>query len=305
MDILSVVLPIFLLIALGFVLRKTNVMKPEWVHIENSLVYSVGLPALIITSFWNVDWNTPGLLRLVGLNFLFLLGFALALGILLALLPMNRRVKASIFLVGLVGNTIYMGFPLGMQAFGAEAASTVVGVGTLFLVFGIMVAIVGIEIFWQPERLISYLKNFVKNPLILGVVAGVAVSFIHDTTGIAGIVRETVGMIGALASPLALIALGGFLFDRFDREVVWFATLATGIKLLAFPIVFFFVDILIGGGGVREVGVSMLLGAMPAAVTTLAVAEQFDLDQSLVASTVVVSTVASVVTVPLVLSLWA
>jgi predicted permease len=303
MAITSTVLPIFLLIGGGFLLRKYDVVKEEWVHTLNSFVYYVALPALIVVSFWNISWSTPGLLRLIGNNVLFLVGFALVLGIFLTLLPMNRRLKASIFLVALVSNSIYMGFPIGEQAFGTEGTASVVGLGTLFLVLGILLSIVGIELFWQPKQLAAYVVGLLRNPLALGVAAGVIVSFIGAGDGVLSIVRSTVGMVGAIASPAALITLGSFLYGRFVKDVVWFSILGSALKLFAFPILIFFVDILLGGT-VREVSVSMLLAAMPTAVTTFVIAEQFDLDQSLVASTIVLSTVASVVTIPLVLLLW-
>lgn len=303
MDIISIVLPIFLLIGGGFVLRKFDIVKEEWVHTLNSFVYYVALPALIVVSFWNISWGTPGLLRLIGTNTLFLVGFALVLGLFLALCPMNRRLKASVFLVGLVGNSIYMGFPIGEQAFGPEGSASVIGVGTLFLVLGILLAIVGVELFWEPKKLGAYIAGFVKNPLSIGVVLGILVSLIGSSDGLVGTVKGAVGMVAAIASPAALIALGSFLHGRFVRDVVWFSILGSAIKLFAFPILIFFADIMIGGG-VREVSVSMLLAAMPVAVTTFVIAEQFDLDQSLVASSIVLSTVASVVTIPLVLLLW-
>ena len=303
MTIISIILPIFLLIIGGFVLRKTNVMKEEWVHMLNSFVYYIALPALIIVSFWDVRWAAPGLLRLVGMNCLFLIGFAVLLGVFLALLPMNRRLKASVFLAALVSNSIYMGFPLGKLSFGPEGADITVAVGTLFLAFGIILSIIGIEIFWKPESYRGYVREFAKNPLIIGVVLGALTIFFGGVPGPLVVVHTTLAMVAAIASPAALLALGGFLAGRFTREVVWFAALASSVKLLAFPALIFVADVLVGGG-IREVGTSMLLAAMPVAVTTFVIAERFNLDQSLVASSIVMSTMASVVTIPLVLALW-
>ncbi len=301
--ITTIALPIFLIIGAGFVLRRTNVIKEEWFHVLNSFVYHVALPALIIAGFWSIRWTTPGLLKFVGVNLLFLIGFAVVLGIGLAVMPINRRIKASLFLAAMVGNSIYMGFPLGEQAFGPEALDRVVGIGTLFMVAGILISIIAVEVFWRPDRLSGYLKNFMKNPLGIGVVLGIVASLLGADGWLMGVVRESITLVAAAASPAALLALGSFLYGRFEREVVWFAAFAAAVKLFAFPALIFFVDVL-AGGGVREVGTSMLLAAMPTAAAAFTVAEEFDLEMPLVATTLVMSTVGSIFTVPLILAIW-
>lgn len=300
MNILSIILPVLLLVAAGYALRRSGAMPEEWLHPLHGFVYHVALPALVIASFWGIPWQTPGLMKLVGAGMLAFVAFAVLVGVLLALTPMNRRTKASVFLAAVVGNSIYMGFPIADGAFGGEHA-VVVALGTLFLVVGILVAIAGIELFWKPEETRAYIKSLVKNPLAAALVVGAAAGL--SGWGEGGVVHRTISMLGATASPIALIALGAFLKGRFVRDAAWHASLATALRLLIAPVVAF-IGIALIGSRFQDLGVATLLAAMPVAVTTMSVADELDLEQSVVASSIVMSTILAVITIPLALLLW-
>lgn len=301
MHFLSVIAPVALLIALGYTLRRYGVIPEAWVHSLSSFVYHISLPALIVASFWGVPWEAPHIGKLVFGGLVALVAFALLAGVLLALTPMNRRTKASVFLAAVVGNSVYMGFPIASAMFGEEAGAAVITLGTLFVVAGIFIAIAGIDLFWEPEGVRAYVRKLLLNPLSFSVVAGVALGLLPVTTG--NPLFTAVQALGATASPIALVALGAFLYGRFLRDAVWHATLATALKLAIAPIIAFLTVALLGVK-FSELGVVTVLAAMPVAVTTFSVAEELDLEVSVVASAIVMSTIASVITIPLVLSVW-
>lgn len=300
MNIFSIILPIILLVGAGYCLRRFEIMPEEWTHTLHGFVYHVALPALVIAGFWSIPWQAPGLAKLMGAGTLAFIAFALLVGILLALTPMNRRTKASVFLAAVVGNSIYMGFPIADGAF-SDGHAAVVALGTLFLVLGILIAIAGIELFWEPEGTRAYLRSLARNPLALSLVLGIAIGF--SGWGAGGIVHQTFGMVGATATPVALIALGAFLRGKFVRDAAWHAALATALRLLIAPMVLF-LGIALVGGRFEELGVATVLAAMPVAVTAVSVADELDLEQSVVASSIVMSTLLALITIPLVLLLW-
>jgi len=302
MNIIEIILPVLLLIAAGYCLRRFDIMPEEWIHTLHGFVYHVALPALVIAGFWSIPWMQPGLVKLMGAGFLAFLAFALLVGILLALTPMNRRTKASVFLAAVVGNSIYMGFPIADTAFGGDAHAAIVALSTLFLVLGILVAIAGIELFWEPDRTRTYLRSLARNPLALALLVGVGLGV--SGVGEGGIVHQTFRMVGVTASPLALLALGAFLRSRFVRDASWHAALATALRLLIAPMTIF-LGIALIGGRFEDLGVATVLAAMPVAVTAVSVADELDLEQSVVASAIVMSTLLAIVTVPLILLLWA
>ena len=110
------ILPIFLIIALGYGLRARNIVKASWVKPLNSFVYNVGLPALIVYSFATLQWRELLAGRLLGYQVLIVVVTAILIAILVRALPMSNKDRAAIYLAALLGNTVYLGIPLVSSA---------------------------------------------------------------------------------------------------------------------------------------------------------------------------------------------
>ena len=59
MQTLFITLPIFFLIAIGYLLRRYKVLSEETSHTLSQFVYRVRLPAAILAAFWGIDWSNP------------------------------------------------------------------------------------------------------------------------------------------------------------------------------------------------------------------------------------------------------
>lgn len=301
-EVLGIVLPIFTLVYLGFLFRHVKMGRGSWVNTLNLFVYYVSLPAVIISSFWQIDILDPLPARAAGLNLLLLFMSAAALfAILQLLVHASGRTKASIFMVGIVGNTVYLGFPLINRAFDAPSAALGVTVAVLHLVVGLILSIAAVE-YWviKSRKPLSYLRDFVKNPLFLSLAAGIIVNLIKPTGTVYEAVEKPLSMLGQTASPLALFALGGFLHGKFLREHLRPALLLAGVKLAVVPLVFW-LSLNYLGAGQGIAAVSTLVAAMPAAVTAFVLAEKYNLDHELVANTILISTGLAVFTISILL----
>jgi predicted permease len=303
MQILQIVLPVFAIIAFGYYLKKSKIAEDSWVHALNGFAYFVALPAIIVSSFWNVNWQKPDLLETVGLNALLMVSFGALLMLILQATKLKKELKASILITSVVGNTIYMGFPLGRSAFGEENFSLVAGAGSVHLVLGIALGILAAE-FWTAKRhgLKNYFLDFIKNPLIVSLIVGIVLSLINPSGTIFGIVKDTVKMLGATASPVALFVLGAFLYGKFSRLNVPLITVSTFLKLAVFPAFMYFATKLFGLQS-PQVEISALLSGMPAAATTFVIAEKFKLDKTFVADVMLFTTAFSLITLSLLLAL--
>ena len=109
---------IFLIVLSGWLLRKFKIVTDDWVHILNVFAYYVSLPALIVASFWEINFLSKESWNIIFLSLLTLGLFSLAVFILLHFIQINKNLKTAIFLTATVGNTIYMGFPLVELGFG-------------------------------------------------------------------------------------------------------------------------------------------------------------------------------------------
>lgn len=301
MQILTIVLPVFLLIFVGYLSGKSKIVKPGHIDALNDFAYFIALPALIITSFWQIDFLQKNLTEIIGYNFLGLCLFAFLLLFGLNLLKFDGKTKAALFLSSLVGNTIYIGFPIGRQAFGESNFPVVAGVGAIHLVLGTFLGVMAAMHWTQKhENLKLYLKEFFSNPLILALAAGLALSFVPAFGRAEIILKSTLLMLAITASPVALFALGCFLSQRSHKIPFPLRAVPAFLKLLVFPL-FIFLVLKKFGQFTGPTNVSAFLAAMPTAVSTFVIAEKFGLDEKLVADSLLITTALSVITLSLAL----
>jgi len=299
-DILRIgglVFPVFGIIALGFALRKAGLVKVNWVHILNNFVYYVSLPAIILVSFWQIDLTNPIFIKTLGINFLVMLLLAVVLLVILMLVKMEKQQKAAIFLTSLSGNTIYMGLPIASSVVGITYYSSIVAIGIVQLSIGFLFSIILLE-FWisRTKSVKKYLLDVVKNPIIAFTFVGIFLS-LALREHVESSVKVMLEMLGATSSPLALFSLGSFLGGKFVKDHLPLALVPTAVKLAILPLLTFTGFYLFKVKGPQP-DISILLAAMPAAVTTFVLAEKFKLDKSYVANVILISTVVSV------FSLW-
>ncbi len=297
MNIFVIVLPIFLIILLGYALKARGLVEESWVHVLNSFVYYVSLPAIILVSFWEINWSEKSILPAVGFNVLAVLAFAILLALVLSRFKLDGKIKAAIFMAAVVGNTVYMGFPIMQEAFGAENFAHVTAIATPHLILNLILAIVMIE-FWvvKSRKLKTYFYDFIKNPLVLGLLFGVLLSLLQLEGYHVQILKKPLSMLGATASPVALFALGAFIHGKFIQKHFGLTVLVSALKLIVFPL---FVLLLTNWFSLSSIGISVsaLVAAMPVAVTTFVIAEQYKLDKAFVANAILISTAVSIVTI--------
>ena len=292
--------PVFLIIAAGWLFKKYKIADEIWVHILNRFAYYISLPAVIVSSFWSADFADKEYLKLVGWSSAFILAFMVLTVLVLSLMKLSYKTKAAIFLIVCTGNTVYMGFPIITNAFGSGALAAGSLVAVLYLILPILASIFVIRIWANGRRsFASQLAEFFKNPLTISAIAGVAVSFVPKQILGMDIIYKSVSLLGATASPVALFALGAFLYKRFlkkDLALVFSSSLA---KILGFPLLAYIAGNLISVPK-NEFGLLVMMAAMPSAVTTFVIAEKFSLNEGAVGNALLVSTILSFFVIPFV-----
>jgi predicted permease len=294
MELIHITAPIFLLIALGYGLRCVGGIKEHGIKTLNNFVYWLSLPAVILISFWGVNWYDPNTQAVLISNTVAILLFATLLFLLLRLLRVSKQLKAGIFISALVGNTVYMGFPIGERALGSEGFDIFLSAATPHLVIGIAISIIAIEWFvMRGHNPLRYLKDFLFNPLIISLVGGITLSVLKVSGPIVEIIQQPITMLAATASPIALVTLGAFLRGVFKFSLAGYALIASVLNLAVFPALIYVVGQWLS---IPETTVtaSVLAAAMPTAVTAFVVAERFNAAPQLVATTLFMSTVLSI-----------
>ena len=300
MDLLVVadqILILVLLIAVGYAAVSTKIMGPGATRGLSALLVNVTIPALIIASM-QVPFTPERLagaeILLLATGVLFAFSFALAWAVSKAMQvpPAEEGVLQFAIVFGNVG---FMGFPVALTLFGEESLFYV---AIFNLVFNILVFSVGIAML-TGGRGKEFDPKLLANPGIAASIIGFALFL--GSVEIPGPFIDSIDLLGGVTTPLAMIIVGAMLATFPAREMVgnWRIWVASAILLLAVPVAYcclfapVFADPFING-------VMITMAAMPAAANTVIFAEQYGANSRLASQIVFVSTIGSLVTIPLV-----
>lgn len=288
---LNIVLPIFLVMAVGFACRRGGLVSAEGISSINKLAFKVFLPCSLCKSLMNVDPNSivnSSVLAFafVGVILVFLLGFLI--------IPRIEKVNArrGVMIQGLFrSNYAIFGIPvceaLFPQGDGGVAAMMVIATVPLFNAL----AVVSLESFRGGlVNLKKILIGIVKNPLIWGCVIGYLL--MQFKIPVPEFAVSTLSKLASIASPLALFALGGSInLQTFRHNSRPLSIVVLG-RLVVIPLIALLFAFIAGYRG-AEFAVMMIVFGSPCAVSSYTMAAQMDGDAELAAQQVMLTTILS------------
>lgn len=320
LQVLRICLPVFALIGLGRLLSRRGpqargVLTEEHCAFVNWIVYNLALPALIFREVAALPFSR----LLNGALWLAPLAGAVVISVLYALYARVRGLRGGLRAAVIFGtfwaNTAYMGFPLVRSAFGGDG----LGLAAVYnaIAFPAFVCMGQVLLTLCSGKagghwLRKFRSAFV-NPVVLAGIAGILVSLAADfrrtpegvlvlpgwLTAAFTVVDDFLKLLGSMGLPLALLMIGATL-RLGEVRGRWEPLCATVLgKLVLCPlIVWLLLRLFYAGAAPIVVGVVVVLSAMPTAVASYVIARQAQVEESFVSAVLVVSTLASVVTVP-------
>ncbi|MCB0200302.1 MAG: AEC family transporter [Anaerolineae bacterium] len=303
MIVVNVLAPIFLLIGLGLFLRRQRFASEDFFRNLNRLIYWVALPALLFTK---TATALPQLDAAVGIITALLGGMlvCIAAGYLLARqLGLDRRATAAFVQGAYRGNIAFVGLPVVLYALVAVGQGTpevdalvLLALAPVIPVYNVAAVIVlsgatPAEGRQGRQQLATVLRSIATNPLIIACVAGLAVAYSGVTLPEA--LTRTLDLLGEIALPGALLAMGASLRLRAIRTGGIAAGAASLVKVLVAPLAGYLVARAIGLTG-PPLMIAMLLLAMPTAVASYVMAQAMGADDTLASSIVMISTLLAI-----------
>lgn len=311
MDVINSLAPVFLIIALGAFLAKTNFFGQEILKGLNRVTYWVGLPCLLFVKIATAEYQSGPTSRIFLVVILGMAGCML-IGYLTAwFLRIPSKATGTFIQAAFRGNLAFIGLPVVIYAAGNSFGNQPYDLQTLaILVIAPMVPIYNLtsvvvlllsqhELNWQSFKKIFW--PIVTNPLLIAAVLGGSISLLPWNLPAA--IARTSEAIGQMSLPLALISIGGSLVVTKIRGRVLFSTIAALIKTGIAPIVGY-VAILYLGLNAVESQVALIYLACPTAATSFVMAEQLGGDMAIAASSVVISTILSSVSLAVVIGFF-
>ncbi|MDR5857124.1 AEC family transporter [Caballeronia sp. LZ062] len=303
--LVSIILPVFGLIAAGYACRRLNKLGPTAASELNRFVVYLALPALLFDIMARTPLkmlDQPAFIAVFGVGSAVV--FALTLGVRL----MQARPLADASIDGLNAaypNTGFVGLPLCLLAFGKAslAPAVIATIMTVCVLFGI--AIVLIELGLQTgsgigATLWRVTKSLGKNPLLIAPLAGALMSGSGIAVPEGG--EALIKLLGGAASPCALVALGLFLGAKGEARNAQTTSALVVLKLLAQPLLTWWLAFHVFTLPPLWAKTAVILSALPTGTGPFMLAEFYRRDGSVTSSTILFSTMLSLVTVTLCLA---
>lgn len=295
----NTVVPIFLLIMLGYVLTRIKLWDAHFLKIANDVCFKCLLPVLL---FYNVA--TADIFEVFnGKLIIYASLCACAIcGILFLIVPLfvKDKKRRGVMIQGTFrSNFLLFGVPLGLSIGGDKGAVLAAVVASFYVPVINMLSVISLYAFSDAKNknLKSALLGILKNPLIIGGVSGLIFSLIRNYIGfeIPTIIDTTLFNIKSTATPLAFLILGGDLkFGNMLRNIK-FSMLSVLGKIVLIPAVMLTVSSLLGFDKL-EMAILVAVFATPNAVSSYAMARNYEADYDLAGDIITLGTLLSIVT---------
>ena len=313
--IANIVLPVFALIVAGYILRRRNILSQNASTELNRYVVWLALPALMIDVMVNSSWSE---LYQPEFFYAFELGVFIIFFAVLALhwLKTKNLVTAAIDATSAsYANTGYIGLPLCALTFGADKLGPAMVAAILTVSANFAVSIIFIEAGSQTGKsLFVTLRNvgisLCRNPLIVApVLAGL---FCATGLQLPYGVAQSIKLLGASASPCALVATGLFLAQRHGGSrllggVIRFiaANLAATLGAMVFtaPLIAWYFAFCVFDMPPLWAHSAVILSALPTGTGPFMLAELYGRGGGIASRTIFLSTVLGIVTLSVCLTL--
>lgn len=283
------------LVAVGSALRASRLLTADDARPLNAVIVYVGLPALVFQAVHPapLGWD---LAVVAGIAWaVSLVGFGVGY-VASRMLRLTRPQAGALMLSAALGNTGFIGYPIALAILGPSGLVKAVfydefGTVAVLLTVGLAVA----AAFGSAEERPRLLFELATFPAVVALVAAVVLKQVAVPIQ----VSDWLDMLAKLVVPLIMISLGLSFRPRAVREYVKPVAVVAVIKLVALPLVALALGTALLHGDAGAMRVAVLEAGMPSMMLTLVFGARFRLDIDLIASAIVVTTVAAVVAIPL------
>ena len=290
----NAVLPVFLMMAAGYLARELRVLERGDVGKMNRVAFRVFLPCLLFYNVYRSDLSSAvnGALIAYAVGGV-LAVFAVAYAAVVRLEPLNER--RGVIIQGIFrSNYVILGLPIAQALLGeGDLGPVSVLIAIVVPLFNVLAVFVLERFRGGSVKAGEVLLQMLKNPLVISSALGILALVLG--LKLPSVLEKTVSGLGAVATPLQLFLLGAFFrFEGLGRYAKAL-TAVTGIKLVVTPAVFLSLAAALGFRGAEFVA---LLGifASPTAVNSFTMAQQMGGDAELAGDIVVSTSVFSAVT---------
>ncbi|MBT3272524.1 MAG: hypothetical protein HN368_05175 [Spirochaetales bacterium] len=302
MNYVEPILTILLPIGIGIGLLQLGIFDGEDGRRLRGFCMKFTVPLLVFTSMYNSDIGVFSQFGPIVFSLVIMTAGFFCIGYLGSLAVKERTERAAIHASTTFGNYAWIGWVVAKVVLGPggfqRAVFFTVMWWPIFYTFGLLIGVVHHEPEQRDGVVFMVLKKFA--PAAVALIAGI--SFNLAGINLPGIVFNTVKTFGDMTLPLILLSVG--LHLRFSALVGFFpkAMLVSALRIIIGPIIGIGTALLcrlLFDIDVTSMRVIILNGAMPVATTTILLGDNYPMKTEIVGASIVLSTLLSLVTLPI------
>lgn len=294
----NVTFPIFLVMVIGYILKQIGMLNDNFVTVANKFNFKVTLPFMLFRDISGVDIRA-----VFDLKYCLFCALASTACFWLIwggtkLFLKDKSMRGAFVQASFRSSAAVMGLAFIENIYGTSAMGPlmIVSAVPLYNIFSVIVltfegAHAGEEN--KTEKIKEACINIAKNPIILGILAGLVVGLLGIDFPI--IVDKTVNSVAQMATPLALITIGAGFEGRKALAKIKPTIVASLIKLVIQPLVLIPVAAWMGFSGEKMIAILIML-ASPTTPSCYIMAKNMDNDGVLTASVIVTTTLMAAFT---------
>lgn len=294
---IEVVLVPTLMIIVGMLLKRFNVLNEQHSSLLSKIVLNISLPSLIFTNIATADIGGDMIYLPIisfGLSFICIL-----IGLAYSKIRGYSKVKTwTIIILLAMMNTAFIGYPIVLGVYGNEGFLHAIfydlAIAVMFVIFGVTLS----NVFGGDKR--EVLKNGLTFIPLWAIVLGIIFNVFNIPMGY--VLENSLNYLGNSAIPLIMLSLGLTINFREFRSYLSDTLCLSFFRLLLAPVILYVILLWVDFDGLI-LRVSVLESAMPTAMNALVLAITYNLDVELVSSVVFVTTILSLITLPVIISI--
>ncbi|MGL4913433.1 MAG: AEC family transporter [Romboutsia sp.] len=286
---------LFILILVGYIARKKNLLDEHTTSKLSSLTMSIFLPSMIIDSM-QIDYNPEMVDKIINLLIISFIMYLFSFLIAYSLKFIFKSTKdLGIYQYVIVfSNVGFMGYPVVEAILGKEA---VFYTAIFNLPFNLLIITLGTYFLSKEKSNYSFSFNALINPVIISIAIGLIIFISNIKLPI--FINRPITMLGNITTPLSMLIIGSMLCtssatECFSNKKLYFITL---VRLVLLPIAIY----LMLRGQIQDsllLHIPVIISAMPAAANTAIMANEYDANTTLASQAVFFTTLFSIVTIP-------
>ncbi len=295
------VLPIFIIVALGYILMRFGFLGESFTVSAERLVFKVALPVMLFLEVSGADAENlfDGKFILFCSGGIIILFFALSLTVPLFIKENDKR---GAFIQGIYrSNFAILGIPLAYNMFGEKGTQQIAMIMPFAITFFNVFAVIILSIYAPRDVKLSFsklivviLKSIVTNPLILSVIA--ALPFLFFKIPLPVIADKSLTYLSNMVMPVSLICIGvNFRFNDL-RGRIGYALTASVFKVVIVPLIAVVLAVLLGFKN-EQLGVILILFGGPTAVTSYIMAKNMKSDYKMAGQIIMLTTLLCIATI--------